>query len=1030
MSADDVKRKLAAIFSADVKGYSRLMQDDEEATVRTINVYRDVMIGLIKDHSGRVVDAKGDNVLAEFSSVVDAVRCAVRVQEELKERNVELPEKRRMEFRIGINLGDVIEDGTIYGDGVNIAARLEGLAEAGGICISGTAFDQVEGKLGLEFESLGEKAVKNIEKPVRVYKVLTGPEAAEKGIGEKKPGAAKKRWAVMTAIVVLAVASGLIWNLYVRPDVEPASVERMAFPLPEKPSIAVLPFANMSGDSEQEYIADGMTENIISALSQISEMFVIARNSTFAYKGRPIKVQKVAEDLGVRYVLEGSVQRSGDRIRVTAQLIDATQGHHLWSERYDRRMQDLFALQDEITKEIVVALQVKLTLGEQGRVWHHYTDNLEAWSRFVKAYTLFERFTKADNQKARELFQEVVKLEPEHASAWTLISWTHWIDARFGFSKTPSESFKKSVELAKKALAMDREHPNIHSLWGGIHLFQRQYDKAIEAGERAIELGPSNSEIHSLLAMSVHYAGDFKRAINLVKKAMRLSPIYPNWYLNQIGEAYYMAGDYEKAVETYRHMKERAAKLNLRPFYANLGLTASYMSMGREKEAQYHAEQVLKDRPRLTLESLKSFFIYKNRDHQERILSALRKAGLPDRPPMALPDKPSIAVLPFVNMSGDTEQDYFSDGLTEEIITGLAKVPDLFVIARNSTFTYKGKPVKVQQVARELGVRYILEGSVRMAGGRVRITAQLIEAETGKHLWAERYDRDLKDIFALQDEITGKVITALRVKLTEGEQARLTGKGTQNLEAYLKVLQARRQFFRMNKQGSMESRRLAKKAIALDPEFAVPYTILALTHMMDLWFKFSESPKESMRLAVEAAQKALALDDTDPATHIGLCMLYIMQRKHDKAIAAAKRTMELSPSGANAYSALGTALRFACRPNEAIPMVRKAISLNPISNSILLRGLGVSLQMAGRYEEAILSLKKSLKQRPDDLFAHLYLAVCFIASGREEDARAEAKEVMRIHPEFSLNHFAKTLPYKDQSVVDNTIARLRKAGLK
>jgi adenylate cyclase len=305
-----------------------------------------------------------------------------------------------------------------------------------------------------------------------------------------------------------------------------------------------------------------------------------------------------------------------------------------------------------------------------------------------------------------------------------------------------------------------------------------------------------------------------------------------------------------------------------------------------------------------------------------------------------------------------------------------------------------------------------------------------VDAQTGHHLWAERYDRDLKDIFALQDEITLKVIRALQIKLTAGEQARLIGKGTENLEAYTTTLQAIMHFHRMNEQGNMEARRLAKEAIAIDPEYASPYTILALTHMMDLWFNFSKSPKESMMLAVEAAQKALALDDSNPGTHIGLCMLYIMQKKHDKAIAAAERAVELSPSGANAYAALGTALRYACRPNEAIPMVEKAISLNPIANSLLLRHLGISYWMAGKYEDAIVVLKKSLQERPNDLFSHLTLINCYVPLGREEQARAEATEVLRIHPKFSLEHFAKILPFKDQSVVDNAIACLRKAGLK
>jgi len=333
MAQEGFKRKLAAILSADVEGYSRLMGDDEEATVRTLTSYRTAIADLVQKFRGRVVDNPGDNILAEFTSVVDAVNCAVEIQRDLAERNAELPDERKMQFRIGVNLGDVIEeDDRIYGDGINIAARVESLCEAGSICISGRAYDQVENKLGLEYENLGEHQVKNIERPIRVYRVLSYPGAAAHRVVQARKSLGR-RWHkigfIAAVLVVIIVAMG-IWQFYLqRPSVEPASVEKMAYPLPDKPSIAVLPFENLSGDPAQEYIGDGITENIITALSKIPEMFVIARTSTSTYKGKSVKIQQVSEELGVRYVLEGSVQKAGDRIRVTAQLIDAISGHHL-----------------------------------------------------------------------------------------------------------------------------------------------------------------------------------------------------------------------------------------------------------------------------------------------------------------------------------------------------------------------------------------------------------------------------------------------------------------------------------------------------------------------------------------------------------------------------------------------------------------------------------------------------------------------------------------------------------------------------
>jgi TolB-like protein/class 3 adenylate cyclase len=415
MSPEGTKRKLTAIFSADVKGYSRLMEDDEEATVATLTAYRAVMTKVIEKHSGRVVDSTGDNLLAEFASVVDGMRGAVEIQEELRARNSELPDHRRMEFRIGINLGDVIEEeGRIYGDGVNIAARVESLADGGGICVSGSAYEQIRNKLSLGTEFLGEHEIKNISVPVKVYRLVMEPSAAPRKIKKKKAVQPGWRWATVALVAVVVIGAVTVWQFYLRPKppaVEPASLERMAFPLPEKPSIAVLPFDNMSGDAEQEYIADGISKNIIAALAKIPQMFVIARNSTVSYKGKSPKIQQVAEELGVRHVLEGSVRRSGDRIRVTAQLIDALTAHHLWSEMYDRQTEDLFDLLDGITMEIVVALQVKLTAGDQARV-RQDTDSLEAMGYWVQAGPLWERFTKGDNAQARDLVETAVAIAP------------------------------------------------------------------------------------------------------------------------------------------------------------------------------------------------------------------------------------------------------------------------------------------------------------------------------------------------------------------------------------------------------------------------------------------------------------------------------------------------------------------------------------------------------------------------------------------------------------------------------------------
>ena len=444
MAPAALKRRLTAILNADVEGYSRLIQANEETTIRTLTAFREAMTTLIQEYRGRVVDSPGDNLLAEFVSVVDAVQCAVEIQRELAKRNVELPAENRMAFRIGVNLGDVVvEDGRIYGEGVNIAARLESLCEEGGVCISGAAFEHVENKLDVKFEDLGNHEVKNITKPVRVYRMLFHSDAAAHRVVKAKKVIQKKwRHAAMAIAVILLVglAAG-IWQFYTRrPSIEPASVDEMAYPLPDKPSIAVLPFANLSNDPQQEYLSDGITENIITDLSKVQNLFVIARNSTFTYKGKDVTIRRVAEDLGVRFVLEGSVQKLEDRIRITAQLIDAIKGTHLWAERYDHKLKDIFAVQDKITKNIIASLQVKLTVGEEARYLAKCTDMPHSYFKILEAKQIYLRYNIEDNFSARQLAEEAIALDPKNGCAYVIIGFTHLMDVFSRTAKSPAKS--------------------------------------------------------------------------------------------------------------------------------------------------------------------------------------------------------------------------------------------------------------------------------------------------------------------------------------------------------------------------------------------------------------------------------------------------------------------------------------------------------------------------------------------------------------------------------------------------------------
>jgi adenylate cyclase len=626
MVQEGFKRKLAAILSTDVVGYSRLMEDDEEATIRSINAYRKSISTLVEQHRGRVVDTTGDNLMAEFSSVVDAVQCAVEIQKEISERNADLPENRRMLFRIGVNLGDIVEeDDKIYGDGVNIAARLESLAEAGGICISRTAYGQVKNKLNLGYEYLGEHSVKNISEPVHVYKVLMDADAAGKVIGEKRQ---EKRRMTLAAVIALIIGLGGLagWYLYIEQTkrIAPASVEKMAFPLPDKPSIAVLPFDNLSGDPDQDYFSDGLSEEIITALSKVPRMFVIARNTTFTYKGQAVKVQQVAEELGVRYVLEGSIRKYENKIRITAQLIDATAGHHLWAERYDRDLKDIFALQDEITMKILSELELRLTEGEQALIYRRGTNNLQVYLKFLQAVHYVRNTNPGDNRKARKIIEDIISIEPNYAMAYGLLGETYMMDVWFGTTKSPIDSLRKAASMLEKALYFDKSLGAPYAILGHINVLKREWEKGISLGYQAIELEPNGANSHYHLGMGLNFADRSEEAIPILKKAIRLNPVASGLYVHHIAIAYRMMEQYDKAVE----YGEKAVQRSPNYHFAHLNLAACYLLAGREEEARAEAKEVIRLNPGFSLVKFAKTVPLKNQEELKRFIAALRRSGL------------------------------------------------------------------------------------------------------------------------------------------------------------------------------------------------------------------------------------------------------------------------------------------------------------------------------------------------------------------------------------------------------------------
>jgi adenylate cyclase len=533
-----------------------------------------------------------------------------------------------MRFRIGINLGDVIEEQErLYGDGVNIAARLEALADPGGICVSKTAFDHIESKLPLGYEFIGEQIVKNIAKPVGAYKVLM--ETRVVGVKEKKEAKGisfwrRKAFISVGIVVIIAVIAALVWNFYFRPPpMEVASKEKMAFQLPDKPSIAVLPFTNMSDDPEQEYFSDGITEDLITDLSKISGLFVIARNSVFTYKGKSVKVEQVGRELGVRYILEGSVRKSGDKVRINAQLIDAKTGGHLWAERYDRDLRDIFTLQDEVTQKIVTALAVKLTKEEQKRLVRKGTDNLEAYDYTLRGLEYFYRYSKEANARARKMFEKSIVLDPQYALAHSLLGYTYTMEWSFGWTRDLN-TLQRSFELAQKAIALDDLQPLGHALLSEIYLWKKQHEQSIAEIKKAMAIDPNNADGFAGLAGILSWAGRADEAAELVNRAMHLNPIYPVWYLWNLGHAYFLTERYEEAIATMKRVIDRNP--NFLPAYAYLA--ASYVELKREEEARAEAAELDRLSPYISFEDWRQRLPYKNEAVLERLFDALRKAGL------------------------------------------------------------------------------------------------------------------------------------------------------------------------------------------------------------------------------------------------------------------------------------------------------------------------------------------------------------------------------------------------------------------
>ena len=581
MPEERMERRLAAILAADIAGYSALMGADEARTVRDLKRHQAVVLPMVSEFSGRIIDTAGDGILAEFASVVNAVKCALAIQGTMAERNAAIEPARRMQFRVGINIGDVVYDEVrIYGDGINVAARLENIAEPGGICISGKVYEEINGRIELACEDIGEQQLKNIARPVRAYRVR------------------------INGIAAPSLAA-------------PA--------LPDKPSIAVLPFQNMSGDTEQEFFADGITEDLITDLSKVSGLFVIARNSSFVYKSRSAKVQDIGRDLGVRFVLEGSVRKAGNRVRITAQLIDATSGGHVWAERFDRDLTDIFATQDEVVQKIVRALAITLTPGEERRLRRRGTTNLEAYETWLRAREFLTQGTREAVVQARALHRRAIELDPVFAAPHAGLALAAVMEYVSGWRADPAQALDEAERWARRAVELSEQEPVGHMALGGVLLWRRDYDGALAECRRMIALDPNFAKGYSTAGMVMVYAGQPEKAIEKIGKSMRLDPHYSPMVLHFLAQAYFGLAQYETAAN---HLLARIARTPGTDSSRML-LAACYGHLGRLDDARLTWAEMLKVNPDFSLAQRARVLPYKDPAEFQRIVDGLSKAGLP-----------------------------------------------------------------------------------------------------------------------------------------------------------------------------------------------------------------------------------------------------------------------------------------------------------------------------------------------------------------------------------------------------------------
>ena len=1127
MSSEAITRRLAAIVSVDVAGYSRLIALDEVGTVARLADYRDIISHLAQSYGGRVVDNPGDNALLEFPSATSAVESSIEIQNEIGRRNT--GSDQPMEVRIGIHLGEVmVEDDRIYGDGVNVAARLESIAPVGGICVSKTVRDLVGSKVEARFADMGEHELKNIREPIHAFhigtpsrralavagvanlpdflerdaagalaalqahrtasdpvvlshggrvldsqqqrivyefpsaleavKCATEVQALMAGRNATLPverrmqfqlgiheGTAAEDIAIAIASEIMEssepgglslshpiyqqVASGVEMELVESDATEgglrvwtvPSSAVSEEPPLVSGPgALLVLPFERLGNDPDQDYVADGITDDLIAAISDHGEFRVVPRSSAFAYRDSTMADRDIARRLDATYIVRGSVRSAATRVRVSVELVEAESGELVWSERFDRNFDDVLDLQDEMAFAITYKLAPAVASREVQRVLRH-PESFESWNLLQRGKWHYYQATKDDFDTAIRLHEQAIAADPTNPQVYPWLCIALITRVWHGWSPDVAGDFERVRLLATEGISLAPNDWRPHDALATYLMFQtRDFDRAVAEAEFGEKFEPG------VLGGALQRAGDHERSIEMFMRDLQINPNRPDryhWTTNLAG-SHYMLGNYEAALA----WAERSLEINPRYIQAVGYKAASLAQLGRTAEARAEMDRFMEHFSGMTAARYKNRFNFKNESDVDHYMDGLVKAGMPAGDDESADHVRAawIAVLPFDNIGNDPEQEYFTDGVTEDVITGLSAYRSLRVIARSSSFRYRNSEMSIPAIAAELGVQYLLEGSVRRSGNRVRVTAQLIEAPDRHHIWADRYDSDLVDIFEAQDGITSSIVAAIDPAIKADHASR---PHPDDLRAWDHVQKAWYQIWKAKPDANREAAQHFRQAIGIDPDYAEAHAGLATCLALAVWLLWSENPPADLRLAESHAKTAIRLDERDAWGHEAMALTAYAQGRMETTVKEADRAIQLNPSRAVAYMMAGAGRIHGGDPETGIPMMTKAMEISPQDpfNTWFYGGRAIGQLLAGHYEDAVVDARAAVRTRYGYLMGRVILTVALVQLGLIEDASKELETILEIEPGFGTSYLARyTFTDEQREMFESS---LRTAGL-